>query len=160
MSDSVADSLDYLEPRKCDFQGCAATAKFIRMINRAFDILNVRSPSGGNIIRQPYGIPVNEKNASFLQEGAEEIEIYLRSLVDSKGSSVLTYPRKCAFIGLISCLRIIFPLFKMLQPYGLHYLLTYKLLQDHIENFFSAVRSCGGYNNNPSAYQFEHAVRK
>lgn len=35
------------------------------------------------------------------------------------------------------------------------YLLTYKLSQDHIELFFSAVRSKGGCNNNPTARQFE-----
>ena len=33
-------------------------------------------------------------------------------------------------------------------------MLSYKLSQDHLEMFFSAVRSSGGYNNNPSAYNF------
>jgi len=31
------------------------------------------------------------------------------------------------------------------------YLLTYKFSQDHIELFFGAVRSTGGFNNNPTA---------
>lgn len=34
------------------------------------------------------------------------------------------------------------------------YLLTYKLSQDHLELFFSSVRSKGGFNNNPSPKQF------
>jgi len=33
------------------------------------------------------------------------------------------------------------------------YLLTYKFSQDHIELFFGAVRSTGGFNNNPTAYK-------
>jgi len=32
--------------------------------------------------------------------------------------------------------------------------MTYKLSQDHLETFFSAVRSRGGFNNNPTAKQF------
>lgn len=33
-------------------------------------------------------------------------------------------------------------------------MLTYKLSQDHLELFYSAVRSRGGFNNNPSPKQF------
>lgn len=32
--------------------------------------------------------------------------------------------------------------------------------QDHIEMLFSAIRSRGGYNNNPSAAHFEAAYKK
>lgn len=40
------------------------------------------------------------------------------------------------------------------------YLLTYKLSQDHLELFFSAVRACGGYNNNPNVRQFRGAYKR
>jgi len=39
------------------------------------------------------------------------------------------------------------------------FLLTYKLSQDHLELFFSAVRQFGGWNNNPSAIQFSNDFR-
>ncbi|KAK2168874.1 hypothetical protein LSH36_13g00005, partial [Paralvinella palmiformis] len=39
------------------------------------------------------------------------------------------------------------------------FLLTYKLSQDHLELFFSAVRHFGDWNNNPSAMQFTSAFR-
>ncbi|XP_065324717.1 uncharacterized protein LOC135931493 isoform X3 [Gordionus sp. m RMFG-2023] len=39
------------------------------------------------------------------------------------------------------------------------YLLTYKTSQDHLELFFSCLRSKGGFNNNPSAYQLRSAIR-
>ncbi|XP_065312499.1 uncharacterized protein LOC135922021 [Gordionus sp. m RMFG-2023] len=39
------------------------------------------------------------------------------------------------------------------------YVLTYKTSQDHLELFFSCLRSRGGFNNNPSAYQLRSAVR-
>lgn len=40
------------------------------------------------------------------------------------------------------------------------YILSYKLSQDHLEIFFSVIRSKGGYNNNPSARQFEAIYKK
>ena len=39
------------------------------------------------------------------------------------------------------------------------YFLTYKLSQDHLELFFSKIRSRGGFNNNPSVIQFKAAFR-
>ena len=38
--------------------------------------------------------------------------------------------------------------------------LTYKLSQDHLELFFSAVRAAGGFNNNPTAQQFMAAYKR
>jgi len=40
------------------------------------------------------------------------------------------------------------------------FLLTYKLSQDHLEMFFSAIRSKGGFNNNPTAAQLEAAYKR
>ena len=42
----------------------------------------------------------------------------------------------------------------------MRYLLTYKLSQDHLELFFSAVRARGGFNNNPTALQFQAAYKR
>jgi len=42
----------------------------------------------------------------------------------------------------------------------LEYLLTYKLSQNHLEMFFSAVRARGGFSNNPTAAQFEAAYKQ
>ncbi|KAJ8735622.1 hypothetical protein PYW07_007242 [Mythimna separata] len=36
----------------------------------------------------------------------------------------------------------------------------YKLSQDHLECFFSSIRSKGGYNNNPTAFQFQSAYKR
>ena len=38
--------------------------------------------------------------------------------------------------------------------------LTYKLSQDHLELFFSAVRAAGGFNNNPTPQQFMAAYKR
>jgi len=46
------------------------------------------------------------------------------------------------------------------QKLGIDYLLTYKMSQDHIETFFSAVRRKGRVNNNPSVSQFKTTYKK
>lgn len=38
--------------------------------------------------------------------------------------------------------------------------MTYKLSQDHLEIFFSAIRSRGGFNNNPTAWEFKVALKR
>ena len=40
------------------------------------------------------------------------------------------------------------------------YILTYKFCQDHLKLFFGAVRSAGGWNNNPTTSQFTSAYKK
>lgn len=40
------------------------------------------------------------------------------------------------------------------------YLLTYKLSQDFLETFFSAIRSRGGFNNNPNVLQVKSAYKR
>lgn len=49
----------------------------------------------------------------------------------------------------------------MKQPeLKMNYLLSYKLSQDHLENFFSSVRDRGGHNDNPTAFQFMTAYKR
>ena len=42
----------------------------------------------------------------------------------------------------------------------MNYILTYKFSQDHLELFFGAIRSSGGFNNNPTAEQFTAAYKR
>ncbi|KAF0763324.1 Uncharacterized protein FWK35_00006252 [Aphis craccivora] len=52
-------------------------------------------------------------------------------------------------------------LFKLLKTNGhIHFIITYKLSQDHLETFFSAIRGKGGYNNNPTCRQFQAAYKR
>lgn len=60
-------------------------------------------------------------------------------------------------LGLINSIK----LFEFLiSKNTMTYLLTYKFSQDHIETTFSAVRSRGGYNNNPTCRQFAAAYKR
>lgn len=63
---------------------------------------------------------------------------------------------KTVFFGLIVTLNSVIKIFKnwIQSNSNMSYLLTYKLSQDHLELFFSAVRSHCSRNNNPTCMQF------
>lgn len=42
----------------------------------------------------------------------------------------------------------------------LKYILMHKLSQDHLELFFGAIRSKGGFNNNPTAREFKASYKR
>lgn len=70
--------------------------------------------------------------------------------------------KRTGFIGLIVSLQSVVKIYEQLeqQKLGMNYLLTYKLSQDHIETFFSVIRQRGGFNNNPSAFQFQASYKR
>nr|CAH7715037.1 unnamed protein product [Callosobruchus chinensis] len=70
--------------------------------------------------------------------------------------------RKTGFLGFIICIDNLqaFYMEYVIKYQYLSYILTYKMSQDHIELFFSAIRSKGGSNNNPTARQFEAIYKR
>ena len=82
----------------------------------------------------------------------------------------VTYPpqvlhaskQKTGFIGFLAAIKSVQGTFQdliALPSAPLKCLLTYKLSQDHLELFFSAVRAAGGFNN-PTAQQFMAAYKR
>lgn len=71
--------------------------------------------------------------------------------------------RKTGFIRFLAAIKSTKALFHDLveiQEAPLMYLLMYKSSQDHLELFFGAIRSAGGFNNNPTAQQFAAAYKR
>lgn len=154
LSSSVADSLEFClkELKLSQFIGCEATIKFIRIMDRLFDILNSRNPLGKGTKS-----PIRISNENVWLPFLEEARIYILGLTDDKGTPMYNTKRKTAFIGLLCDIHTIEAVYTSLvkqDPPRLKYLLTYKLSQDHIELFFGAVRASLGCNNNPTVRQF------
>lgn len=96
-----------------------------------------------------------------------ETESLLRGLKlngkDNRLVHVHSTQKKTPIFGFIACGRSVMGIYEDLveQPAApCRYLLTYKLSQDHLELFFSAVRARGGYNNNPNVRQFRGAYKR
>jgi hypothetical protein len=153
LSESVADGLEYCEKilKLKHLQNCEATVKFIRMLNNIFDILNSRRLKA-----------LNSCNFHAIASFVEEAKAYLTTLRFLNEELIIESKRKTGFVGLVICLTSILNLYKDVveEKKMLLYVPAYKVSQDHLELFFSSIRSASGWNNNPTARQFTAAYKK
>jgi len=155
ISSGVADAIDYL--RKIGhpgFENSEATVKFIRMVDRCFDVLNSRSPFG-----KGFKQPIRPTNYEYVEKIVTETIDYFSSL-RINGQPLLCHRRKTFALGFITSLRSLLPLASSLFKTGLKYFLAYKVSQDHLELFFNCIRSLHGSNDNPNSLQLKWAVQK
>jgi len=154
LSSSVADALQF-----CDkelnigtFKNTSATIKFIRIVDRLFDILNSRNP-----LAHGFKAPLRKQNEYTWRPFLLEAITYLKGLKLGNGQLVGKSLCKTGIISFIASAMSAMLLFDtyVKQQQKLKYLLTYKYSQDHLELFFAVIRSRGGDNNNPSALQLK-----
>ncbi|CAG4936009.1 unnamed protein product [Colias eurytheme] len=159
LSKSVTDALQTCKEKKIfGFENCDATIKFIRTINDLFDIMNSR-----NLASYGFKKPLNSKNISESRAKMLEIDEYINRLKLLDGTFVLDSRKKTGFLGFKICIKsalFIYDKFINDSKPEFYFLPLYKLSQDHIEIFFGAIRSMGGFNNNPSGYTFMSAYKK
>lgn len=157
-SSSIATALQYREEERKleEFSGARPTAEFCTYINNIFDILNCRN----RFSQAQYNKPLSSNNIEDMRKYAQECEVYLAHIQDAEGHIIQQSNRKTGFLGFIICLQNIFKLYDVVVNHSMKYFLTYKISQDHIEKFFSSVRSRGGFNNNPSVRQFIAAYKR
>ncbi|XP_049782417.1 uncharacterized protein LOC126184099 [Schistocerca cancellata] len=141
------------------FEDASATIKFIRIFNCLFDILNSRS-----LLQNKWKQPLNVHNFKVVKEFLMEAQAYIKTLTVCQGQRVVDSNRKTGFIGFLVCISSVLHLYTKLGPQSsaplLKFLPIYKCSQDHLEMFCSAIRSRGGWNNNPTARQFISAYKK
>ena len=160
LSSSVADAIEYCTKtlKLPQFQGSEATVKFLRVIDRLFDLLNSRNPFG-----RGYKAPLRASNKTIWEPCLDETYKYISGLKSPDGMLMTSTWRKTGFVGFLAAIKSTKQLFHELvgkENAPLEYLLTYKLSQDHLELFFAAVRSAGGFNNNPTTEQFTAAYKR
>jgi len=103
---------------------------------------------------------ITKENFDKIKIQIDDFIAYLSTLYDEKGS-ILESSRKVGFLGMIILLKSIIGIAESLfRDENFKFLMTYKLSQDHIETFFSAIRSRGGFNNNPTAWEFKAAFKR
>lgn len=172
LSDSVACGLTFINEKVPTSPNMSGTSRFCRMFNNIFDMLNCRS----KFTIKPYCEALSITNEEKWKNEAKQMEDYILGLkipqlvqrpseiddtvtIETENVPVLNSLRKTGFLGFIIDLRNAFEIWEILKKKGMEYLLTYKMNQDPLETFFSSIRSRGGWNNNPNAYQFEAAYR-
>lgn len=126
----------------------AATSQFCIYINNIFDLLNSRNLFCKSSTKQC----ITRNNFDNIKAQVCDFTTYLSSLHDQTGP-ILNSSRKTGFLGMIISLKSTIAIAETLfKNENFTFLMTYKLSQDHIETFFGAIRSRGGFNNNPTAW--------
>lgn len=159
LSKSVADALLYLgkDLKLPDFQCVEPTATFIKNFNDLFDVFNSRNRLTKYFFKRPLSPATIDVFFKFLDTMSE----YIRNLKLAK-IPVISSQRKTGFLGFLICITSIKLFYEtyVINLQVLKYVLTNKFSQDHLELFFGAIRGKGGFNNNPTARQFEGAYKR
>ena len=136
LSASVADAIEFcrINLKLNQFLNSEATVRFLRVIDRLFDLLNSRNP-----LAKGFKSPMRPSNECTWRPFLLEAKTYLTKLTDDKGRPMYCTKRRTAFIGLLCTIDSAVAVYDTYvgQPTSpLKYLLTYKLSQDHLELFF------------------------
>ncbi|XP_065324781.1 uncharacterized protein LOC135931529 [Gordionus sp. m RMFG-2023] len=157
-SASVSNSLLFAQHQEIPgFENCDGTINFILMIDQMFDYLNTR-----NCLGKGYKAPLYNNTIAEYENHFDECIKTLKSLKLTNGIYVYKSNKKTCVEGLILSMKSILEMGKELltgETPKMKFFLTYKTSQDHLELYFCSIRSRGGFNDNPSAYQVRSAVR-
>jgi len=187
LSASTAAALHYLEYeiKNIDFKDASTTAKFCQIFNDIFDILNSQNKfckvPGRNGMTEE-NLPKLKKKIDEYVEYIEKLEVNVSIIIKQKKNKnkenmnefnqekqtmLIRKPVtqceavKTGFVGFIICLKNFYSLCETLfKKKVVSYILSYKLLQDHVEMFFALIRRMNGFTNNPTTIQFQSAYKK
>ena len=158
-SSSVTDALEFLRTEgHPSFDDSEGTIKFIRVIDRLFDLLNSRNQHGTG-----FKEPLKLKDSKLWFEIIDSSIAYLASLTTLDGVPLLQTRRRAFVQGFIiaaKTIRIIALTLLTLNVDPFEFILTYKLCQDHLELLFSCIRAMNGYCTNPTIRQFVSALKR
>ena len=131
------------------------TAELISKFDNLFDCLNSSSISSPKVYKKP----IREGSIHF-QYVAEMLEFITSiKVIDKKTNADVTSQLRC-LKGFKMTLNGVLILWHQLHSgWHLEYLLTRRLNQDPLENFFGLIRQQGGNCDNPSPQQFCRAFR-
>ena len=157
-SRSTADAIDYCREKLKlrQFEGSEATTKFLRVFDEAFDILNVANKFGSWS-----KAPLKQHNTGYWVDAMETCANYIIGLQELSGRRIVDTGRNIGFVAFLVNFKSVQSIFfHYVQNGPLHYLLTFKFSQDHLESFFGCIRAKVGCGNNPTVTQFVAAYKK
>lgn len=100
---------------------------------------------------------MNVNNIKEVESFLDKMQNYLIG-IKLHGQPVIMTNRKVGFLGFLLCIKTIYK--NYVASGDMRFMPMYKLSQDHLECFFSSIRAKGGFNNNPTAIQFETAYKR
>lgn len=160
LSNSVAESLEFLQKECEQFSDAGGTAEYARNINDVFDVMNSTKSEGAKGFKRP----ISRETYQEFNERFEEIIEYIKGLrVECETGPILSSVSNTPFTGFLNNMMNFLNLFKdyiLTNKIESGMLITHRFSQDLIETLFGCIRAMNGYNNNPNVQQFEAAFRK
>lgn len=152
LSNTTASAIRRVHALGYELRNPLNTADFIELVNNWFDIFNSKLFKAQNTAtKKPFGKQLKEQE-EFL---VNVTNIMLNPLVPNKKA---IHPFQKGIIISNNSLRQLHSYVQ--KKYGMSYILTHRLQQDILENFFSAIRRGGGLHDHPSPLQFKYRMRK
>ena len=148
LSHSVAAGLNTLMRFKILGNEAAATAEFVEKIDNLFNCFNAENLNDPHKFRKP--LNSSSDHVQFLRE----TKLWFQGL---KPASCEALPCLEGWMQSIEALLLLWEDLK--HDFDLNFLMTRRLNQDGLENFFSVIRGKGGHRFNPNATQFRAAYR-
>ena len=143
-SRTTAAAIRYLFPDKMEM------AYFFQLVNDAFDILNTRIKTGHFQTTSAYGTHLDMQNQ--ILDSMHGTVAGMR-IVGKK--TLLPFQK-----GFLMSITAVKGLFASLQAlYNVQYILTARLNQDCLENFFSQLRGIGHHYDHPTPAEVKHRFR-
>lgn len=123
----------------------------VQLFNDWFDLMNSRSKFMGNCPgRNAYGTDIKTQT-DLLSRMSE----FIKSLRVGKHKSIIQFQK-----GILLSNASLEQLYDYLKnKYDVEYIITTRLNQDVLENFFSYIRGMGGPNDHPSPLDFKYRLR-
>ncbi|XP_055308208.1 uncharacterized protein LOC129572290 [Sitodiplosis mosellana] len=139
------------------FANVEATAEYTRIINDIFDIMNSTKAEGGTGFKRA----ITKSTSHELFQRFDTAKNFIKQLTTEDGTSVFSASISTAFFGFfINMINFRKIYHEYVETDRMEALVTHRFSQDHLETFFGSIRSMGGFNDNPTAQQFEAAYRK
>lgn len=142
LSKSVADSLNFLKEECSQFEHAGPTSKYVNIINDIFDVMNSSKLEGATGFKRALTISTCTESFDRFDEAMD----YLKQLkVEGDAHSIFLSKSRTPFIGFYNNMANFKRIFKdYVISNRLDALVTHRFSQDHLEAFFSCIRSLGG----------------
>lgn len=142
LSNSVADSMEFMKTECEQFKDVDATAKFTRMINDVFDAMNSTGKEGATEFKRT----ISKSSAPDIFKRFDECMAYIKELkVVGERKPILSSTIHTAFTGFYNNMISLKGLFNdYVQTGKISEIVAHRLSQDLLESFFGTIRSMGG----------------
>lgn len=131
------------------------TAAFIELMNNLFDVLNSSKIKSCNKFQTAFRL---SKDQEKVLNDSKEMLSTTKAINRKSGKNNTGHIK--SFVNFQISIESIKMLYEDLKKDGFDYLLTRRLNQDNLENFFGAVRQQGGSCSEPTPIQFQRAFSK